>query len=288
MHAAIFRLSIAIAVLALAGCTKGLDRKFNGSSESAFEQSLAEIRKNSSAEDTARLDEALHVLAVSDVSIGYEGGILGAYRKLARGGPEQHAAVLARVVDGKTGREVLELGKARLKSEGAKQLAAGDKEIALLKQMRDENAAKKGALDGIEVLDATLRFSSVGPEKLSVLDFKVRNGSATGLSHLYLRGTASEAASGKVLASDDFNYKLSESPLLAGDIKAIRLPQGARSKWNSPEVWGKDNLAVKVEVVNADDLAGKKLTTAYTSKDAARLALLESNKAALTAMIGAP
>jgi hypothetical protein len=277
----------AIAVLCLAGCTKGLDRKFNGSSEAAFEQSLAEIKKNAPAADIAKLDHALYALAVSDVSIGYEGGILGALRKMTRAGsPEQHAAALLRVTDGKTGREVIEAGYARLGVEGKKQMAAGDKEMALLKQMRDENTAKKGALDGIEVLDATLRFSSVGPEKLSVVDFKVRNGTSGGLSHLYLRGTASDAASGKVLASEDFNYKLSESPLLPGETKSIRLPQGARSKWNGAEVWGKDNLGFKVDVVNAENLTGQKLTTAFTTKDAARLAQLEADRLALQDLIG--
>jgi hypothetical protein len=278
-----------LALLAgLAACTKGLDRKVNGSNEAVFEQSLAEMKKNASQEDVAKLDEALYALAVSDVSIGYEGGILGAFRKISRGKPpEQLGAALMAAVDGKSGREIVEMGRKRLQVEGARQLAAGDKEIALLKQMRDENTAKKGALEGIEVLDATLRFSSVGPERLSVMDFKVRNGSAGGLSHLYLRGTASEAAGGKILASEDFNYKLSESPLLPGDIKAIRLPQGSRSKWNQPEIWGKDQLLFKVELVNADNLAGQKLTTAFTTKDAARLAQLEANRQALSAMVGA-
>jgi hypothetical protein len=282
------RLILPLFVLLLtAACSKGLDKKFNGASETAFEQSLADIRKAASAEERAQLDEALYALAVSDVSIGYEGGILGAYQKLARSGPpEQHAAALLRHTDGKTGREVVESGRTRLKTEGAKQLAATDKEIALLKQMRDENTARRGALAGIEVLDAALRFSSAGAERMSVIDFKVRNGSSTGLSHLYLRGSANDAASGKPLVGEDFNYKLSESPLLPGDTKAIRLPQGARSKWNSPEIWGKDQLVFKIEVVNAENLTGQKLTTAFTAKDAARLAQLESNRVALAALMG--
>lgn len=281
------KLIVIAMLLVLTACSKGLDRKINGSSESSFETSLADIKKKASAEEAAQLDQALIALAVTDVSIGYEGGILGAFQKLSVAkSPEQLAGSLIGIVDGKTGREVVEMGQQRLKTEGSKQLAAGDKEMALLKQMRDENLAKKSALEGIEVLDATIRFSSVGPEKMSVLDFKVRNGSADGLSHLFLRGTATEAVTGKLLASEDFNYKLSESPLLPGESKAIRLPQGARSKWNQPEVWGKENMALKVEVVNAENLSGKKLTTAFTSKDQARLDLLEANRKALSGLMG--
>lgn len=281
-------ISFALMLGLLAACSKGLDRKINAASESKFESSLADIKKKATPEEVAQLDQALIALAVTDVSIGYEGGILLAFQKLAASkSPEQLSSALMSLVDGKTGREVVDMGRQRLKSEGSKQLAAGDKEIALLKQMRDENAAKRSALDGIEVSDATIRFSSVGPEKLSVLDFKIKNGSATGLSHLYLRGTVSEVGSGKTLATEDFSYKLSESPLLPGETKAIRLPQGARSKWNQPDVWGKDALALKVEVVNAENLSGQKLTTAFTTKDQARLDQLESNRKALGTLIGA-
>ncbi|MBL8521292.1 MAG: hypothetical protein JNK75_11540 [Betaproteobacteria bacterium] len=280
-------LLLAALLLALAACSKGLDRKIDGSSEAKFESTLADIKKKATPEEVTQLDQALIALAVTDVSIGYEGGILMAFQKLASSrSPEQLAASLMGTVDGKTGREVVDMGRQRLKAEGSKQMAAGDKEITLLKQMRDENLAKRGALEGIEVLDATIRFSAVGPERMSVIDFKVRNGSQTGLSHLYLRGTATEPGTGKVLATQDFNYKLSESPLLPGDIKSIRLPQAPRSKWNQTEVWGKDNLGFAVEVVNAENLSGQKLTTAFTSKDQSRLDQLEANRKALGALIG--
>ncbi|MBL8512579.1 MAG: hypothetical protein JNJ55_01200 [Betaproteobacteria bacterium] len=281
------KLMAIVVLLSLTACTKGLDRKINGTSESNFETSLAEIKKKANAEEVAQLDQALIALAVNDVSIGYEGGIALAFQKLAASKtPEQLASTLMGTVDGKTGREVVEMGRQRLKSEGNKQLAAGDKEIAILKQMRDENLAKRAALEGIEVFDATIRFSSVGPERLSVVDFKVRNGTSTGLSHLYLRGMALDPASGKPLATEDFNYKLSESPLLPGDTKSIRLPQGTRSKWNHPDIWGKEPLNFKVEVANAENLAGQKLTTAFTARDQARLDQLEANKKSLGALIG--
>lgn len=278
-----------LCMLLLAACSSGLDRKIDGSSEAKFESSLAAMKKGANPEDVARLDDALMVLAVSDVSIGYEGGILGALTKLARGKtPEQLAEQLMPVVGGKTGREIIEAGKKRRQNEAGKQLAATVREIADLNQVRDESSAKRGALEGIEILEPTLRFSSVGPEKMSILDFKVKNGSAVGLTHLFMRGTVTEFGTNRTLVSEDINYKLSESPLLPGEIKPLRLPTSTRGKWNAPEVWGKDNLLFRIDIINAEDLGGRKLTTAFTAKDAARLATLEANRIALEALLAKP
>ena len=280
------RLFCVIALLVLAACSGGLDRKLDGSSEKKFEASLEKIKKSAKPEDVAKLDEALLVLAVTDVSIGYEGGILGALKKLgAAKTPEQLAETLMPIVDGMTGRDVIAAGQKRKTAEATRQLAGTEKEIAGLAAMRDENNRSKAALQGIEVIEPTLRFNSVGPEKISVMDFKVRNGTATGLTYLFLRGTVAEAAGGKELHSDDINYKLSESPLLPGETKAFRLPSSARGKWNAPNIWGKDNLSFRIDVVNAEDLAGKKMSTSFTHKDAARLALLEGNREALKKML---
>ena len=70
----IVALGVSIFIAMLAGCTSGLDRKLDGSSEKAFETSLADMKKSAKPDDVARLDDALLVLAITDVSIGYEGG----------------------------------------------------------------------------------------------------------------------------------------------------------------------------------------------------------------------
>ncbi len=275
--------------LLLVACSSGLDRRIDGSSEAKFESSLAAMKKGANAEDIARLDDALMVLAVSDVSIGYEGGILGALNKLTRGKtPEQLAEQLMPVVGGKTGREIIEAGQKRRQNEAGKQLAATVREIANLNQVRDESSAKRGALEGIEIIEPTLRFSSVGPEKMSILDFKVKNASAVGLTQLFMRGTVTEFGTNRTLVSEDINYKLSESPLLPGEVKALRLPTSTRGKWNAPDVWGKDNLLFRIDIINAEDLGGRRLTTAFTAKDAARLATLEANRIALEALLAKP
>ena len=282
------RILLIVTLLALAACTSGLDRKLDGSNEQKFEASLEAMKKSAKPEEIAALDDALLVLAITNVSIGYEGGIVGALKKIARsGGPEKHAERLMPIVDGKTGHEVITAGQKRKQDEAAKQMASVDKEMAELTKLREEKNASKGALEPIKVIEPTLRFSSVGPDRMSIIDLKVKNGTEAGLTYLYLRGSVAESSGGKVLFADDIKYKLSDEPLLPGDTKTLRLPYGGRDKWNAPEIWGKENLAFRVEVVNAEDLQGKKLAAAFTAKDADRLTALAAIKQVLQAMLAA-
>jgi hypothetical protein len=279
------RLAWLILPLILAACSSGLDRKIDGSNEQSYTSSLTAMRKSAKPDEIARLDDALLVLAITDVSIGYEGGILGALKKLSTSSPDQLFDRLMPIVNGKTGREIIAMAQKRKKDEATKQLASVQTEMDALKKLREDRNATKGAVEPIQVSEATLRFNSVGPEKMSVMDFKVRNGTPTGLSYLYLRGTVTESSSQKVLFSDDIKYKLSDEPLMPGVTKSVRLPYGGRGKWNAANIWGREDIAFAIEVVNADDLQAKKLSAAYTSKDAERLGTLEKTKLALDAMM---
>ncbi len=273
------------AALLVAACSSGLDQKIDASSEKTFESSLARMKKSAQPDEAAKLDDSLLVLAISDVTIGYEGGILGALAKISmQKSPEQLAEQLMPLVNGKTGREVIAAGQKRKKDEAAKQLAALDKESAQLRKLRDEKATTRGVLESIQVLEPTLRFSSVGPQKISLMDFKVMNLTDVPLTYLYLRGTVSAPASNEVLFSDDINYSLTEA-LAPGATKELRLPNSSPGKWNAPEIWGNDNLAFTIEVVNAETGPGRKLVASFTFKDGARLALLEKQKPELEKIV---
>ena len=278
-------LSLVMALM-LVACSSGLDGKIDGSNEKAFESSLASMKKSASPEQVAQLDDALLVLAISDVSIGYEGGILGALKKISVAkGPEQLANQLMPVVNGMSGREIIKAGLKRKNAEATRQLGLIETEIAQLTGSREAKASSKGILLPIEIIEPTLRFNSIGAQKMSVMDFKVKNGTDVALTNLYLRGTVTESATGKVLFSDDINYKLSAAPLLPGETKALRLPNSTHGKWNAPEIWGRENLGFTIEVVNAENPAGQKLAASFTYKDGERLVALTANQAALTKML---
>ena len=268
--------------MALVACSSGLDRKIDGTTEKTFETSLATIKKSATADEVGRLDDALLVMAISNVSIGFEGGILGAFSKISARRPEQLGYQLAPVVDGMTGREVIKAGQKRKEDEIAKQLGRIETELAKLTKQRDEYASIKGILAPIRIVEPRLRFNSAGSEKMSVIDFTVNNGSDIALTYLYLRGTVNEKATGKVLFSGDINYKLSAAPLMQGESKTLRLPHATPDKWNAPAIWGNENIVFSIDVVNAENLAGQKLAAAFTQKDMGRMIALEGDKVALT------
>ncbi len=275
--------TLTILLLMLTGCSSGLDRKLDGRNEQAFAASLGGMKKSSKPDEAAQLDQALLMLAVTDVSIGYEGGILGAYNKLlAEKTPEQLAEVLMPVVDGKTGRELIAAAARRRKSEAARQLARLERELSQLQKARDERAMAKPLLDAILIQDAGLRFSSAGSQHASMIEFKVQNGTQMPLTYLYLRGSVAEAG-GKPLFAGDINYRLSD-PLPSGETKQLRLPNMDPGKWNAPEIWGRPNLALSIEVVNAESQPGQKLAPVFAFKDAQRLAALEKEKPELAKM----
>lgn len=278
------RISCFFAALLLAACSSGLDQKFDGSNEATFKSTLASMKRASSPEEVKRLDEALLVLAISDVSIGYEGGILRAMNKISRANPEQLGDSLLPLVNGRSGRQVIDAGQKRKKDEATKQLAAVVSELARLKKLRDEKVKTQGALEAIQVSDATLRFSSAGAQKISLIAFKVKNAGDVPLTHLYLRGSVAASASDKALFSDDINYRITDA-LAPGATKEFRLPNSSPGKWNAPEIWGKENLLFTIEVVNAESGAGNKLAAAFTHKDAERLLTLEQDKLALEKML---
>src|SRR5258706_659129 len=272
------------AALLLTACSSGLDRKLDGKNEQAFAASLAGMKKTSKPEEVVQLDQALLMLAVSDVSIGYEGGILGAFNKLSAGqAPEQLADALMPVVDGKTGRELIAAGQKRRKSEAARQLANVDRELAQLRKARDARTAAKPLLDAIQVLEPTLRFSSAASQRSSLIEFKVKNGTELPLTYLYLRGSAAEVNGDKPLFADDINYRLSEG-LPPGETKTIRLPNMDPGKWNALEIWGRPNLVFSIDVVNAESQPGQKLEPGFGYKDEQRLLALEQDKPLLEKM----
>ena len=278
------RISCFFAALLLAACSSGLDQKFDGSNEAAFKSTLASMKRASSPEEIKRLDEALLVLAISDVSIGYEGGILRAMHKISRASPEQLGDSLLPLVNGRSGRQVIDAGQKRKKDEATKQLAAVVSELARLKKLSEEKANTQGTLESIQVSDATLRFSSAGTQKISLIAFKVKNAGEAPLTHLYLRGSVAAPGSDKALFSGDINYKITDA-LAPGATKEFRLPNSSPGKWNAPEIWGKENLLFTIEVVNAESGPGKKLAAAFTHKDAERLLTLEQDKPALETML---
>ena len=275
---------LVIAVLLLAGCSRGLDHRVDGSSEAGYRASLAKIRKASSDSDMKRLEDAIRVLAVTDVSIGFEGGILGALRKLEGKPVESLAEFVMTQVDGRTGREILAEADKRKRDQAEKQLAAVEAEMARLKKAKAEKEAAKDFLAKIQIAEPRIAVTGTGAGRTGILDFKVVNGSEEALASLFLRAAVT-GSEGRVLLADEFNYRASP-PIGVGQTREVRLPSSAPNKWNSPELAQHVELGLQLQVENAVTTGGSRLAASFTAKDADRLALLERDHPVLQALVG--
>lgn len=271
-----------VAALVLSACGGGLDQKLDGTSEATYRASLDKVRKGSSPEQVKQLEDALRVLAISDVSIGFEGGILGAMEKMRSKTPESLADTVLAAVNGRTGREVIAAAAARTKEQAAKQLAAAKAEMAVLKKARAEKEAAREFLARVEIQEPRIAILGAGAQRMGVLDFKVVNGSEETLSALFLRAVVT-GAENKVLLIDEFTYRAAP-PIAAQQTREVRLPSSAPNKWNSPELAKQAQLALRLQVENAATPAGSKLAASFTQKDVNRLALLETQQPQLEAL----
>lgn len=267
--------------LALASCSGGLDQKLDGTSEAAYKATLEKARKGLSERDRKELDDALRALAVSDVSIGFEGGIYGAMEKMQPKSAESLGDVILPQVNGKTGREIVAAATARRKEQAEKQLLKQKVEIAALRKAKAEKETTKDFLAKIEIQEPRIAILGSGTQRTAILDFKVANGSEEVLSSLFLRASVT-GAEGKVLMTDEFTYRASP-PIAAAQTRDVRLPSSGANKWNSPELASQTQLGLALQVENASTAAGSKLAASFTQKDADRLALLEKQQPQLEA-----
>jgi hypothetical protein len=266
--AAVSRFFCVCAALLLAACSSGLDQKVDASNDAAFRDSLTRIQQSVSPERAQELNDAIRILAVSDVSIGYEGGILGALKKLEGQQTDQLRELVQSAVNGKSGKASVEDELAKLNKAGA------------------EYEANKDVLTKIEIQLPRLGYAPTGTGKMAMLEFKVTNNSEHTLTALFLRASAVDPGSTRVLFADDINYKL-PAGLPPGESKDIRLPYSQPGKWNAPELTKRSETELEVSVVNAEAGVGKKLVPNFTHKDAQRVAELEQEKPLLQKMVQA-
>jgi hypothetical protein len=270
-----------VAALFVAGCTQGIDQKFDGSSEAAYRISLGKMRGASKPEEVKAIDDAIRVLAITDVAIGFEGGILGAMAKMRDKTAESLAELVLPQVNGKTGREVIAAANARKQEQAKRQLAAETAEMAALRKARTDKDGAREFLSKIQVLEPRLGFSG----GMAILDFKVQNGTEEALSSLLLRATVTGAGGGVVM-TDEFTYRASP-PIAPAQTRDVRLPSSTPGKWSSPQLANQTEISLKLAVENASTSSGAKLAASFTQKDAERLALLEKQKPELEALAAA-
>lgn len=270
-------LLILLAGIALVGCSGPMDTKIDASTPEAYQKSLQSIKSRLSPEDTRRFEEALMVVAFSDL-VPKDAGLIGMLA--AMGNPEKLQGQMLATVNGKTPRQIIDEAaqKKRARSEG--ELKSVTEEMATLEKRKVEAAKSVGVLGKIVVTEPRYYWSKASFMPQPVIDFKVTNQTAQALSRIYYHGTVTSPGRSIPWIDEDFNNELAGG-LEPGETKHLQLSPNMFSNWGTRETQGRDDLVLTVRVVNAEGAEKKELAAQFEKDDAQRLETLRGMKVEL-------
>ena len=270
------RIAIAICALTLAGCTQPLDTKIDGSSQAAYEKSLTAIKVKLTPEETTKFEEALQVVAFSEVmpKDGNLFSMLAAFKD-----PEALKAKMLQAVNGKTPREVISMAANKIKERAKEELKSVTSEIAELEKRKTGAGKAKELLAKIVVTDAKFYWSS-GFLPHPIIDFKVANNTGVPLARLYFHGVVSTPGRAIPWVEDDFNYEVSGG-LENAESKHLTLSPNQFSEWGKRETQERKDLVMTIAVVNAEGADKTKLADEFNKEAEARLSKLRVMKVEL-------
>lgn len=257
---------LAVLTSIMIGCS---DPKIDASTDEAMKASSQKVRESLPESKRAEFDEALQVLAFSQIDMK----ALFAEEAAGAGNLEDK---MRSALNGKTADEVIaEANRIKAERQARERVQALD-EIKELEEKRKASVKARGELKKFEVLRS--RFFMRERDfmgKQPIIELSVKNGTSTPVSRAYFEGTIASPGRSVPWHKDTFNYSISGG-----------LEPGEEATWNlAPNMfsdWGKvDAPADAVFTVTVEKLDGPDGETLYSVQDfgereARRLADLKS------------
>lgn len=236
-------LLLLLLVLSVPACAPRID----GSSEEAFQSSLAEVRESLNGDDRERFAEALTALAFEEA--GLEG--------LLALGPDAMTREMRLKLDGKTGGEILveaeEIIAERKRREREQALA----EIVELEEKK--RAAERAGVELRRFVVVRSRFYKQ-PQRFGSpeprIELTVRNDTDHAVSRAYFTGTIASPNRSVPWLKDDFNYPI-PGGIEPGEELSWTLAPNTFSDWG--RVDAPPDAVLTVEVVRLDGPDGEPL-----------------------------
>lgn len=247
---------------ALVACS---EPALDGSSESAFKDSLEKVSSGLSPEKQAQLREDVSMLAMQSLDFG----------AIMAGNQTDVAGDMMAQLDGKTADQVMEQAaqvRAR-RAEREREQALAEIQELLVKQAAAEEASQQLALFKVNRSRFYKRPQDYGrPE--AVIELDVTNGTSAAISRAYFRGTIASPGRQVPWLSDTFNYSISGG-LEPGEAASWTLAPNMFSGWGSVDA--PEDALFTVEVYRLDGAGGKALYDAsgLSDYDKTRLAKLQ-------------
>lgn len=255
----------ALAVI-MAGCT---DPSIDSSTEETLRVSSEKVRESLPESKRAEFDEALQILAFSEIDFKELFGVGGA-------GVDSIEGKMRNALDGKTADEVIvEASKIKAQRQAREQEQALE-EIKELEEMRLASVRATEELKKFEVLRSRFYMREqqyLGEEP--VIELTVKNGTGSSVSRAYFEATIASPERSVPWHKDTFNYSI-PGGLEPGEEASWNLAPNRFSGWGRVDAPADAVFTVTVEKLDGADGETLYSVLDFGEKEARRLSELRS------------
>lgn len=260
----------ALLVLALSGCDKILpEPTIDTSTDALMKTTSQEVRSSLPEADRSKFDEALKLLAFSQIDM----------KDIFAAGAADTGSVESKMKEslhGKTAQQVIaEAEDIKLERE-KRQREQAIKEIAELEKKREAALKAKEELKKFQVLRS--RFTQEEQKyrgKQPVIEITVKNGTSSPVSRAYFEGTIASPDRSVPWHVDTFNYSISGG-LESGEEQTWTLAPNMFSDWGKVDAPAGAVFTVIVQRIDGADGESLYSVTDFTERDEKRLSELKS------------
>ena len=252
-------------MLFIVGCS---DPKIDASSDELMKESIEKVRQSLPEDKRAEFDDALKVLAFSQISLK------GLFADGASG-VRTTEGKMKDALNGKSGEEVIAEAERIKKERKEKEKTQALSEIQELEEKQEKVNSAKNKLAKFEVIRS--RFYKKKQEFMGehpIIELTVKNGTSHPISRAYFKGTLASPNRSVPWLVETFNYRISGG-LEPGEEAEWSLSPNQFSEWGTVDAPADAILTVEVEQLDGAD--GEPLFSSrnFSERDAKRLKKLK-------------
>lgn len=252
-------------VIALVACSKPT---IDTSTDEAMKASIEKVRNSLSEERKAKFDEAMKVVAFSNLD----------FKELFAGGAAAASSLEGKMkqsLQGKTAEDIIAQAESvkKERAEKEKEQALSEIKELIAKQVNTEKAKIELAKFRVERSRFyKKRQEFMGPQP--IIEISVINGTSHAVSRAYFKGTISSPGRSVPWLKDDFNYEI-PGGLEPGEKATWHLSPNMFSNWGSVDAPSDAVFTVEVEQLDGANKESIFSIKDFSEEDAKRLAELK-------------
>ena len=252
---------ISVLVLFLSGCS---DPKIDASTDESIKVSIEKVRQSLPDDKRAEFDDALKILAFSQISLK------GLFADGATG-VSSAKGKMKDVLNGKTGEEVIAEAERIKKERKEKEKTQALSEIKELQEKQAISINAKESLKQFQIIRSRFykQEQKYGHDK-PIVELTVKNGTAHPVSRAYFKGTLASPDRSIPWLVETFNYEISGG-LEPGEQAEWSLAPNQFSDWGSVDAPTDAILTVEVEQLDGSDSEPLFSSHSFSERDEKRL-----------------